>query len=190
VPPALYDPAAHGTTVGVVEPEGHAYPAEQGPVHDDVATPGTAPYVPAGHGPVHDALLMAGLAPYRPAAHALHVLAPLKLYVPAGHVADVEFVDPAAHAYPAVHGPVQPDVVRPDVAPYRPGSHGPVQVADDMAGEAPYSPATHGVHMLAPAVLYVPAPHSIAVDLVDPAGHAYPGLHAPVQELSLAPATP
>ncbi len=36
------------------------------------------------------------------------------------------------------------------------------------------------VHVPAPARLYVPGPHCIAVGVVDPAGHAYPAVHVPL----------
>ncbi len=50
-----------------------------------------------------------------------------------------------------------------------------------------YFPAAQGVHDAAAPTLKVPPGHCTAVGLVDPAGHAYPALHAPVQEDVLSP---
>ena len=80
---------------------------------------------------------MAVEAPYRPAAHALHVAAPARLNLPAGQVVAVAVVLPEAQEYPALHGPVHVDAVRPVVAPYRPGSQGPEHAAVDSPVEAP-----------------------------------------------------
>jgi hypothetical protein len=61
--PRLYRPALQGSTVGEVEPAGHAYPAVQFPMQDEE--------------PV--------VEEYRPAAQFVHVAEPLGLNVPAGH---------------------------------------------------------------------------------------------------------
>jgi hypothetical protein len=167
-PPSEYVPATHCTAVADVEPAGHAYPAAHGPLQDADVAPVLLPNLPATHCPVHDDTAMPAVAPYVPAEHSLHTLAPLRLYLPTPHNSAVALVDPAAHAYPAVHGPVHVAVVEPD---------------DD-----PYSPAGHVVHTPAPPTLYVPAPHSTTVALVDPAGHAYPAAHAPSQAEDTAPA--
>jgi hypothetical protein len=100
-----------------VEPAGHANPALHGPEHAELDRPATAPYWPAGHGPLHDALPPAAENPNRPAAQFVHTAAPLVLYLPAGHVWAVADVDPAGHAYPAVHIPEHDAVVSPDVDP-------------------------------------------------------------------------
>ena len=60
---------------------------------------------------------MADVAPYWPAAQSVQDPAATRLYLPAGHSAAVALVDPATHAYPAVHGPVHVDTDRPLVAP-------------------------------------------------------------------------
>jgi hypothetical protein len=44
------------------------------------------------------------------------------------------------------------------------------------------------VHVPAPDPLYVPAGHITVVALVDPAGHAYPWVHAAVQVDDVKPA--
>jgi hypothetical protein len=85
--------------------------------------------------------------------------APDRLYVPGRHIAAVAMVDPDAHAYPAAQRPLHAG----DVTP----------AAD------PYVPPGHAVHDPAPPSLYVPASHSTAIGLVDPASHAYPAAHAP-----------
>jgi hypothetical protein len=61
-------------------------------------------------------------------------------------------VQPAKPQVPALHRPVHAALVRP---------------ADE-----PYVPMGHWVHAPAPAKLYVPAGHRVAVALVEPAGHA------------------
>jgi hypothetical protein len=75
--------------------------------------------------PVHVATARPVVLPYRPAGHTVQVDAPAREYWPATHCDAVADADPAAQAYPAVHGPVHDDVVDPPV-PYRPASHGPV----------------------------------------------------------------
>ena len=81
-PAREYVPAGQLTAVELVDPAGHTYPALQLPEH--AATD------------------MADVDPYRPGAQFVHTPAPATLYRPAGHIAAVAFVDPAAHAYPAV----------------------------------------------------------------------------------------
>ena len=60
-----------------VEPEGHAYPAEQFPVHALLVSPLVAPYRPAGQG--------------------VQVAEPGVEKVPGLHMVAVEEVDPAGH---------------------------------------------------------------------------------------------
>ncbi len=152
----------------LVEPAGQAYPPWHGPEQDAVVAP-EEPQVPALHKPVHAADVRPDTFPYLPPGQLAHALAPDKLYCPAGHKTAVELVDPSGQAYPAEQLPEQPAVTSPVVAPYK--------------------PAGHGEHPLEPARLYCPAPHTLAVGLVLPAGHAYPAVHGPVQALRDWPAT-
>ena len=101
-PPSEYWPAGQMDAVGVVDPAGQAYPALQMPVHDD--------------------WFMAALAPYCPALQFVHAAAPAMEYWPAGHAATAGVVDAAGQTYPAVQAPLQSDVVKPVVLPYRPGA--------------------------------------------------------------------
>ena len=87
---------------------------------------------------------------------------------------------PAPHAYPAGHTPLQLAVVIPDTLPYVPALHGPLQLKFVRPGVAPYSPALQFVHDDAPATEYCPAGHIVAVDDTEPAGHAYPATHGPL----------
>ena len=57
------------------------------------------------------------VAPYLPAAHAVHDPAVAKLYKPVVQMAAVDDVEPATHAYPAVHDPEHVATARPAVAP-------------------------------------------------------------------------
>ena len=109
--------------VGDTLPSAHAYPAVQFPLHAALVSPASAPYVPAGHNAVHAAVDKPGVLPYRPALQLLQVPAPPKLYLPCPHTAAVPMVDPATHAYPAVHGPLHDALVSPDVAPNVPAGH-------------------------------------------------------------------
>ena len=77
------------------------------------------------------------------------------------------FVDPAAQAYPATHGPLQLAFVSPLVAPNWPAGHG-VQVPDAASA-------------------YWPGAHSTLVLVTDPAGQAYPAGHGPLQYGAVAP---
>ena len=70
-----------------------------------------------------------------------------------------------------------------------PGGHGAVQPAVVRPAELPYTPAGHSVHAPAPARLYCPAAHRVAVADVDPAGQAYPAMHAPLQLDPVSPPT-
>ncbi len=88
---------------------------------------------------VHAAVDKPDEEPNNPAAHSVHALAPAALYLPALHCAAVAFVDPVAHAYPAVHVPEQDAVDKPAVEPKK--------------------PAAHSVHVEEPAKLYCPGGH-------------------------------
>ncbi len=79
--------------MALVDPDGHAYPAVQRPLQSAVPSP-----VDAGLNHV-------------PAGHAEHDPEPATLNRPAGQIDTVELVDPAGHAYPAVHRPLQVAVV-------------------------------------------------------------------------------
>lgn len=116
-PAREYDPAGHCTAVALVEPAGHAYPAEQFPEHAALVRPETAPKDPAGHSPEHVGTVRAGPEPYVPGGHWVHSLAPAPLYVPAEHTAAVALVDPTGHAYPAAQRPEQAGDARPACAP-------------------------------------------------------------------------
>ena len=171
-PPTLYWPAGQMAAVELVDPATQAYPAVHAPLHADVVSAGTAPNDPAGQ--------------------ITHTAAPAGLYWPAGQMAAVELVDPATHAYPAVHafthvgrvwpptspyrpplqGPVHVATDSPVVEPYLPGGQGAVHAADVSAVVAPYVPAGHAMQTLDPAGLYCPMAHTAAVGDVDPATHA------------------
>ena len=86
-------------------------------------------------------------------------------------------VEPAGHAYPAAHGPLQVADVRPSAAPYRPGAHGPLQFAVNSTTAAPYNPAVQLLHTPAPPALYCPAVHGDDVPVDEPAGHENPAGH-------------
>jgi heat shock protein HspQ len=161
-PPTLYCPAGHADAVDDVDPATHAYPAEQGPLQDGDDRPLTAPKVPAGH--------------------AVQLPAPPTLYCPAGHAAAVDDADPATHAYPAEQGPLQDALDRPLTAPKVPAGHGEVQAALVSPVVLPYRPAPQSVQAPAPPTLNLPAAHTAAVALVDPATHAYPAEQGPLQD--------
>ena len=74
-PAREYLPAGQLTAVALTDAAGHAYPALQLPEHPAVARP--------------------DVDPYRPAAQSTHTLAPVREYLPAGHIAAVALVDPA-----------------------------------------------------------------------------------------------
>ena len=100
------------------------------------------------------------MEPKRPTGQGRHAPNPPSLYVPTVHMTNVALVDAGGQAKPGAQVPLQFAVTRPDALPYR--------------------PALQSVHTPMPPTLYVPAGHSIAVALVDPAGHAYPGLQLPL----------
>ena len=168
-PALLYCPAGHTAAVALVDPAAHAYPATQLPEHPAVPSPAVDPYSPAAHG--------------------VHVPDPPTLYLPATQIEAVGLVDPAAHAYPALQFPLHAGVVRPEVAPYVPAGHAPVHPAVDSPDDAPYRPAAHTLHDPDPLKLYHPAPHTIAVAEVLPAGHAYPAVQFPEHDAFGMPPT-
>ncbi len=77
-----YFPTPQIAAVALVDPATQKYPAAQGPLQLDTA--------------------IADVDPYRPAAQSTHTLAPVREYLPAGQIAAVALVDPAAQMYPAV----------------------------------------------------------------------------------------
>ena len=68
-----------------------------------------------------------------------------------------------------MHAPLQLEVVRPLIAPYRPALHGAVQLAVDSPVDPPYRPALQLLHAGAPVNEYVPTGHTAAVGDVEPA---------------------
>jgi hypothetical protein len=82
---------------------------------------------------------MAAVAPYSPGTQSVQAPAPASAYLPDGHWAAVEVVDPAGHAYPAAQFPVQVAVVSPAVDPNVPAG----QSVQAPAPASEYLPATH-----------------------------------------------
>ena len=109
--------------MALVLPAAHAYPALQFPLHADVVTPLTEPYVPPGQTPLHTDDVRPAVDPYSPALQFVHTPDPATLYFPEGHTPCVGLVDPAGHAYPALQLPLQPAAVKADTAPYSPAAH-------------------------------------------------------------------
>ena len=144
-----------------MDPGGHAYPAAHEPLHVADDAPGVDPYTPPGQ--------------------SMHTPAPDSAYFPATHRLAVGDAEPAGHAYPAVQFPLHNTDTRPDTDPNVPAGHGPLQADDDSPKLLPYVPTGQLTHTPAPPTLYFPATHTLAVELADPAGHAYPALHAPLQ---------
>ncbi len=123
-------PAGHSS--GLTAPRGQYDPAGQGPVHVSFSRSVEAPKRPGAHGTaaaepatqkepagqlaVQGAVLPA-LLPNFPAAHSSQTEAPERLNRPAGHTVTVGVCDPAGHAYPAEHGPVQFSDATPATAP-------------------------------------------------------------------------
>ena len=168
-PARLYCPGTQAAGVGDVEPGVQNEPAEHSPLHPALVSPDVDPNVPAGHRPLHDALPSPEDDPYSPGAQSTHAADPSVLDRPSGHNAAVGVTDPATHAYPAEHCPLQAAEVRPAVDPY--------------------NPAGQGVHDPAPLRLKVPAGHKDAVALVEPAGQAYPAKQGPEQAAVVSPGT-
>jgi len=169
-PAKLYLPATHISATGeaVVAPAVHLYPASQS-VHDVAPT---KLYLPATHLSATGEEVVAPAVQLYPASQSVHDVAPTKLYLPATHISDPgeAVVAPAVHLYPA--------------------SHAPLQTAEGKPAVAPYLPAGHDVHATSPLKLYVPAKHTEATgfEVMEPAGHAYPAPHAPLQTAEGKPA--
>ena len=66
--------------------------------------------------------------------------------------------------------------------------HAPLQKDDVSNGVAPYRPKVQLVHTPLPPALNCPGPQGTAVELVEPDGHAYPGVHGPLQRDDVKPA--
>ena len=150
-----------------VDPAGHTYPAVQLPVHSRDVCPDVAPYLPTSHGPLQLAVVRPALDPYSPALQFVHTPAPGPLYVPSGHSDAVDDTEPAAHTYPALHGP----------------EHN----ADGSPALLPYVPAGHIEHDPDPDGANLPAGHWDAVADTDPATHAYPAEHSPLHPAVVRP---
>jgi hypothetical protein len=167
-PTRLYRPGGHRNTTALADPAGHAYPAAQGlmhatdragvllhvpPAHCVHSAAPSRLNVPAGHA-VAIELEDPAAGHAKPAAQLLQLGAPTRLYRPGGHRIATALVDPAGHAYPAAQGLLH---------------------ATDRAGVLLHVPPAHCVHSTAPSRLKVPAGHSNAMELEDPAsGHAKP----------------
>lgn len=158
-PAGLYVPAGHMDAVALVDPAAQAKPG--------------------AHAPVQLADVRPVVLPNRPAPHALQRPAPPGEKVPAAQMSDVDVVDPAGHAYPGAHAPVQLEDTRPLLLPKRPAGHSPEHVDVFRPAAAPKVPLGHRLQAAAPARLNLPTGHTNAVALVDPKGHAYPALQAP-----------
>ncbi len=113
--------------------------------------------------------------------------APAREYSPVEQTDAVELVDPAGQAYPATHDPLHEEAVRPEEEPYRPAEQGPEHNEVDRPGELPKRPAGQRLHNPEPAREYFPTGHTATVELVDPAGQAYPAAHGPVQAGEVRP---
>jgi hypothetical protein len=158
-PATEYLPAGHWLAVALVDPAGQAYPALHGPIHWAEVCAAALPNRPAVQLPLQADVPIAAVEPYRPATQSVHTDAPPKENLPAGHTLAEALVDAAGQMYPAVQVNEHAALVNPSVEPYTPG------------GQSVQAPA--------PAREYFPATHCDAVALVDPAGQAYPAVHAP-----------
>ncbi len=179
-------------------------PGGQSAVQLELVSDGAAPYRPAGHrsgvdvpatqnepgghGRLHSASRPTASL-NTPAVQLVHSTAAPRLYRPGGHCTAVRVTEPAGHAYPAAHSPLHSGAVRPGSAPNRPPGHSPLQFAVPSADALPNRPAGQALQVPAPGREYVPAAHTVAVALVDPAGHACPALQGPLHRAVLKPAT-
>ncbi len=125
---------------------------------------------PAAQGPLQAAVLRptADTLNHLPAGQSVHAPAPARLYRPTWHTDTVALVEPAGQECPAAQGPLHAAVLRP------------------TAETLNQVPAGQSVQATAPARLYLPAGHTDAVELVDPAGQKYPAEQAPPQERSVS----
>lgn len=167
MPPTLYAPGTHAVADADVDPEGHAYPGV--------------------HGPLHPAVVSPALLPYRPAGQGVQAPAPPTLNVPGAHMDAVALVDPAGHAYPGAHGPVQDVFVAPVALPKRPAAHGPLQLPLNSPVVFPNVPRGHWLHAPSPGALYSPTGHCTGVLLVLPGAHTYPAVQFPLQAAEVRP---
>ena len=158
-----------------------------GPSHDDDVAPVLVPYRPASHAPLHAALDSAVVFPKRPAGHGAHAAAPPALYVPTAHGTAESLTEPAGHAYPGAHGPLQSSVVTPVALPYLPAGHTSVHNGVVMPAVVPYRPSEQRLQVLPPPTLNCPGGHNDGVEFVDPGGHANPGLHCPLHAAVVMP---
>ncbi len=117
----------------------------------------------------------------------MQLAAPTRLYVPGRHARAVGDVEPAAHAYPALHWPEHAEDVAPVALPNSPAGQLPLHAALVRPVALPKVPTGQDVHDPAPPVLKVPSGQVEAVAFGDPKGHAYPGAHGPSQVLAVAP---
>jgi hypothetical protein len=145
-------PTGHREAVERLDPAGHAYPARHSPSHWGVSAPTLAPNRPGLHRPLQSGDERAWVAPKRPAAHWEHTPAASKAYDPSKHGMAVGDVLPGPQAWPALQGPLQLALARPEVLPNR--------------------PSEQSVQTDAPGPLYRPAGHSTASGVREPIGHA------------------
>jgi hypothetical protein len=154
--------------------------------------------LPGAHMPAHVGCVIAATLPKVPARHGLHVDEPGREKDPGGHAlaGGAATVEPAPHAKPASHGPVQLLLPTAVVAPKRPGGHAvhsdappsekvpaahavPDGDVDDAALHAKPGAAVQGEHVAAAAAENDPGLHATAVPLRDPGvGHAKPALQS------------
>jgi hypothetical protein len=164
--------------------------------------PVVEPNWPAGQSAVQVAVGSNIVEPYVPTGQFVHDAAPNTLYVPTGHAAAVEFLDPAGQLYPAEQFPLQAAVVIPVADPYLPARHCPLQVGVESPLVSPYVPTGHGAvhaavdspdvlpnnpagqlaHTAAPVRLNVPIAQMDALPTVEPEGQLYPGRKVQVRE--------
>ena len=90
--------------------------------------------------------------------------------------------DPATQKCPALQFPLQLPSDIPATDPYSPAGHAAVQLGVVRPLLFPNRPAAQSVHTLCPPTLNFPGPHTTAVALVEPAGHACPALQLPLQD--------
>ncbi len=140
-----------------------------------------------GHGYTPTAATIPLQSPLSHALHAVGDVAPAALYgAPLGHTSqrarDPLLKVPAGHSTPTL-------LVDP-AGQYRPGVlHTPLQALVVIAAALPNRPVGQSQHVALPLPLYVPTGHTIAVEEVEAAGHAYPAVHSPAQVAAVVLAT-